>query len=224
MPIDDALGKIEDKKENSAEKRTISSEDRSYELFVEAQKILGSFLIKLFPRQSSNINSILKTLGPFVIDIAPGESKIYSPSLRESIDALTWSYYLKTIAGGYLETTDMKDYGQESSFKLEDLPIPELFGIKRNLDEIAKSSSEELISPYIFVMGMRPIFRPLVAVSINKTNKNRELCKLVYGEEGLLLSLVPRLESIAETAKEYGIKEVKYLIKDLSRVVKAYSK
>ncbi len=232
MPIDDALEKISTETSSHDKKEQLIQVPSS--IFSKAQDLLGEYLVEKYFKSDNiaNLKIFLKTIGPFVLKFSPKKysnqafshrSREQSCSLVETIDKETWKRCITSFAQGYLENTDICEIEEPFDLKKEgENYIPELNAVKSLCSGKYRTES----SPYDLVMGMNPKYRPLIAVSIGNALANNEI--MISADAGtslknILFSSIPPLKCIAETAKEYEVREIKPAIADLNRIVQEYS-
>lgn len=237
MPIDDALEKIQETKTSSEDQKDQSIAVPS-SLFSKAQLLLGAYLTeKYFVNDKvANLSTFLKTMGPFVLKVSPkknqssshigfnsSRSREHTLSLVDTIDKETWRQCASSFAEEYLKNTDIFEISESLDLEKDgEKYIPELRAIK----SLCYSKFRAESSPYDLVMGMNSKHRALIAVSIGKAIEKSEI--IINNDpntplKDILLSSIPPLKCIAETAKEYEVKELKPAIEELNKIVQEYS-
>lgn len=234
MTIEDSLGKIElDKDKIDLSKIESQDNPPQTELIKEAHKCLGEYLTDGIFRISAeeNLNSFLYNLGPFMFKIIP-KGQINNPqyqrqegSMINSLDKDLLLVCLKSVGKGFLLKTDL---GNTNGTELEKnfyKYIPEF----NHFQEIyCKSFGTYNLSvhPLVFVMGMKPENRPLIAVVIRDAISSKKI-KIPKSTEDhdrkkLLISLAPSLEQVVNVAEKYNVANIKEILEDFNRVVQSY--
>ena len=224
MTIDEALEKIERKEETKeeVEKETVTV---TSDLFVHAQEILGEFLVSKY-YSNKRMETFLMTLAPYALTIQP-QSKGGHYTTLSNIDKETWLNCIGTLSDGYLKKTDLVEVPETLDLNSKgSLYIPEFAAVK----EILCNPKNIIINPYVLVMGMEPKYRPLVAVTVKKALDKSDLRipnapsyqTNLREKRNLLLSCVPPLSCLAETAKEYKVTKLKEIIKNFNQVIEEY--
>ena len=200
-------------------------------LILAAQGILGEYLNTKFADVTANfpnIRSFFNTFGPYVLrfNTCTHSGSNYSghlietPHLHITIDEVPRAFFAKlarSVAGGYLDQTDFlqsdpsNPSGILSGSEIQNL-LPEFGAISgtKGLFGIYKGGCK-YTSPFDMVMQMPPVLRPLMAVATERYNKKNPSYK--SKDSSMVASpYVPPLEVVIETAKEFGIKEIKEIL------------
>ncbi len=227
--IDDALGRLpvgdKDKKNDIVYQPS--------ELIKSAQEILGNYLVNEYFKGTilRSLRNFLQTLGPFVLQITPTKISGASSwdqkynqkcSLVERIDKEIWLACIKAFDEGYLINTDMAEVPEEGiDLNSEGTNyLPQIATIKNILLSDRKKGDTH---PYVIAMGIDPKYRALVALAIEDSIKRNGLPSSRAVSKSFLFSNTPSLESIAEIAKKFNVKDLKPINAEINRVLMAYN-
>src|SRR3989344_1626278 len=203
------------------------------ELIKGAQEVLGNYLVdECFKDETNlgNFKNFLRVLGPFVLQITPtkipGKEAYHQKfnqkcSLVGRIDKETWLTCIKTFDEGYLVNTDLAEVPEEGIDLNSDgsIYLPQIAAIKNIIlcnREIGDTH------PYVIAMGIDPKYRALVALAIDNEIKKNALPARRTVSKKFLFTNVPSLESIAEIAKKFDVKGLKFVNMEINRVLKLY--
>jgi hypothetical protein len=235
MPIDDALNDIKEDPEQIIKRPVFKEQNK---LFSENQKILGNYLVNNYFRteasNSKTIYNFLETLAPFLITISPkDQSQRHSNSsdkLECTLEKDTGSIIeaLRLYSDGYLEKTDLiTELVNAPTIDLQEY-LPEYILLKNKILK-SKFANAYTLHPYLFTMGLEPKNRPLVTVTIERAINNKDIIIQKQNNNDndnstQMISTVPSLKMITETAKEFKITELKPIIKNINKLSTLYIK
>lgn len=223
MPIDDALEDIQQNKENTQNDKKIFV-DTDSEVFELGKNILGKYLAEevFCNKRYNKIKEFLKTWGPCLLTCTSiGEDEI-DYNIKEKTDKEMFLKIAKTICEGYLLKTDYaKNIENEISKEELNKYIPEMHAVKELIAE--EHFKTTIITPYQFVMGMQVKYRFFAALCVEKALKKKEISlKQNVKKRKPLYEYIPNLSTIAETAKEYQVTEIKEMLENFNSVIEEY--
>ncbi|HLE07846.1 MAG TPA: hypothetical protein VI933_04490 [archaeon] len=230
----DGSGSDSSESEKAGKKFSAHTGEIPIELLEEMEVVLGDCLHKIY----ENDHFSLKGMGPYLLFVEPvfqnSNLSSFKPRLADSVSRQMWRSILRKKSP-YLLETDLAQVEEAVSLEalkdmLPEIPALETFR-ETFVDNDYNNEAEnirraKLANPYMLALSVVPDVRPYVTAVITLAIKNKMVIVPTEVKMGRVASClwgsVPPLECFAKVAEEYGVKDLKPIIKAVVDVANLY--